>query len=153
MYCCSLWWNAFNVIYLATHGIMPYTALPLSFHQKPNISETIQIPTPKPYILFFIMIICIQWHIPCAPQGSHCFNLIFIPRPIGSGDIEIALASVCPSVCRQNLVRPIPPIPFELFSWNCQVVEGIVIKSCAGHNSITLWDIFMILNQVVEDIE
>ena len=47
------------------------------FHQKPSMSETIQIPTPKPYILFFIIIICIQWHIPCVPQGSHCFNLIF----------------------------------------------------------------------------
>ena len=34
-------------------------------------------PHHKPYILFFIMIICIQWHILCVPQGSHSFNLIF----------------------------------------------------------------------------
>ena len=37
---------------------MPHPALPLLFHQKPNISETIQIPTPKPYILFFVAPAC-----------------------------------------------------------------------------------------------
>ena len=37
---------------------------------------------------------------------------------------------------------------------NCILeLPPIVIKSCAGHDLITLWDIFMILDQVVEDIE
>ena len=115
MYCCSLWWDAFNVTYLATPGITPHPAVPLSFHQKPNISETIQIPILKPYILFFIIIICIQWHIPCVPQGSHCFN-VYPPTDRFGGYSD--RPSVRLSVCRRNLVRRITLICFELFSWN-----------------------------------
>ena len=37
--------------------------------------------------------------------------------------------------------------------WLHSGVISIVMKSCAGHNSITLWDIIMILDQIVEDIK
>ena len=44
-------------------------APPPLLHKMPNISETIQIPTPKPYIILFPMISCIQWHWPDVPLG------------------------------------------------------------------------------------
>ena len=42
---------------------------PPSLHLRPYISETIQIPTPKPYIFLFHMLRCIQWHQPGSPWG------------------------------------------------------------------------------------
>ena len=35
-------------------------AAPSSLHKRPDISETVQIPTPKPYILLFLIIRHIQ---------------------------------------------------------------------------------------------
>ena len=55
------------VLYANTHPVTPAgdslgpCPTPLS-NKNPNISETIQIPTPKPYIFFFLMSWHIQWH-------------------------------------------------------------------------------------------
>ena len=49
----------------------------------------------------------------------YCIFMYFCPptdKFEGYSDLPGVRLSVCPSVCRRNLVRPITPIPFELFS-------------------------------------
>ena len=42
---------------------------PPSFHKMLSILETVQIPTYKPYIFFFLMMRCIKWHEPWILRG------------------------------------------------------------------------------------
>ena len=62
------------VPYAKTHPVTPAgeslgpCPTPL-FNKNSNISETIQIPTPKPYIFFFLMLGHIQWHWQGPPWG------------------------------------------------------------------------------------
>ena len=45
-------------------------APPPLFNKNPNISETSHVPTPKPYIFFFLMLRHIQWHGKGFPHGA-----------------------------------------------------------------------------------
>ena len=55
---------------LGTPGCPRGQASPPSFHKMLNISETVQIPTHKPYIFLFLMMRRIKWHGPWILKGS-----------------------------------------------------------------------------------
>ena len=61
IYSCSLWWDTFRD---PDWGIPQGHVPPPPSHKRSNISETIQIPTPKPYIFMFLMM-----------RRIHCANL------------------------------------------------------------------------------
>ena len=69
--------HEFTVTYLATPGIMPHPALPLSFHQKPNISETIHPHHKTIYIIFHYDYMYSMTHTLC-PSGVTLFQLNFL---------------------------------------------------------------------------
>ena len=74
-------------------------APPPWFNKNPNISETIQIPTPKPYIFLFHMLRCIQWHQPGCPWGHATIPSLY-KRHMNTGrGLCIALQYYCILFC------------------------------------------------------
>ena len=63
-------------------------ASPPLLHKNPNISETIQITTPKPYIFFFLMLRRIEWHWQGPPWGHDAPPSLHL-RPYISETIQI----------------------------------------------------------------
>ena len=67
IYTCSLWLDTFSDTNLGVPGVEPGPCPTPPLHKRPYISETVQIPTPKPYLYLFFMIRHIQWHQPGGP--------------------------------------------------------------------------------------
>ena len=105
-------------------GVAP----PPLLHKRPNISETIQIPVPKPYIFLFLTIRCFHWHQQGVSQGYAS------PPPVLPFAVCIILCfSLCQAVksvdftTQEGLQQGRGLHPYTLLLLNCWLSWSAVI--------------------------